>query len=217
MKTVSIVDHDREAGHRLRTMVNASGRFSCVSLYTDWAMARHRLPADAPQIVVIDPGSPQSGGTSELLWLRQKMVKTEFMACTSQLAPGAVLATIQAGAVGYISKGIPMEEFIAALDQMAGGRSPLCPSAARILLREFRKTCPETPFDAALTKRESEILNEIVKGRMLKEMISSLGISQGTLNTHMRRLYRKLGVNSRTEIMARYLSGSLSRPNRLHG
>jgi DNA-binding NarL/FixJ family response regulator len=215
MKTVSIIDPDPVIGSCLRNVIEASGRYRCVSTYLDSSSARHGLPSQQPKIVIFEPCMPDERGIECIRWLKPRMAKTDFLAFTRHDDVKTVLKVMDAGATGYLCKLAKPDQVLGALDDLSSGGSPLSASVARVILEAFRDDGrPGHPIPASLTQREGEVLDEIMKGRMLKEITDTLGISQGTLNTHMRNLYRKLGVNSRCEIMARYFSGSLPSSSR---
>jgi len=210
MNTVSIIDADPMITSFLREAIDASGRYSCVSAYEDPASARRGLLIDQPGIVIFEPRLPDETGIESIRWLKSRMARTEFLAFTRHDDAKTVFNAVSAGATGYLCKRSGPEQLIRALDDLSSGGSPLSATVARLILEAFSGDHrAAVPFPATLTRRESEVLAEIVKGRMLKEITSTLGISQGTLNTHMRKLYRKLEVNSRCEIMARYFSSNL--------
>ncbi|HWB07121.1 MAG TPA: response regulator transcription factor [Verrucomicrobiales bacterium] len=216
MKTVSIIDPDPVIGSCLRNLIDASGRYMCVSTYLDSSSAKRGLLSQQPKIVIFEPCMPDACGIECIRWLKPRMEKTDFLAFTRHDDVNTVLTVMNAGATGYLCKRTKPHDMLGALDDLSSGGSPLSASVARVILEAFRgdESRPAAPFPAILTRRECEVLAEIMKGRMLKEITDTLGISQGTLNTHMRNLYRKLGVNSRCEIMARYFTGAFGSSSR---
>lgn len=207
MKNVSIIEDDPDMCQLLHKVINGSGRYHCLSTYEDAASAKRGIIHDAPNIVIFDIGLPDGSGVECIRWLKPRMAKTEFLAFTGRQDAKTIFEALSAGATGYICKGAKPSEVIRALDDLSAGGSPLNASVARKMVEAFSgESRASAPLPANITRREKEILNEIVRGRMLKEITGTLGISQGTLNTHMSNLYRKLGVNSRSEIMTRYFS-----------
>lgn len=209
MRNVSIIEDCPLMCRVLQEVVNSSGRYRCISTYQDTASARDGLVRDTPDIVIFDIGLPDGSGIECIRWLKPRMAKTEFLAFTGQQDAKSIFEAFSAGATGYICKGAEPEDMISALDSLTAGGSPLSASVARKMVQAFNGDSRATaPLPGTLTRRERDILAEIVRGRMLKEITGTLGISQGTLNTHMTNLYRKLGVNSRNEIMTRYFSSN---------
>jgi DNA-binding NarL/FixJ family response regulator len=141
-------------------------------------------------------------------------------------SPAQVLAAFRAGAQGYLLKGANSTEFALAVRQVLSGGSPITPSIAHVLLNEFRATA-RMPQDRApsgrgslwpytskrekllsqlaepLTERESQVLGLLERGFSNKEAAQSLAISSATVDTHIRKIFRKLRVNSRVELRRR--------------
>ena len=211
MISVSIIDADIMARKSLCGVIRNSGRYKCISTYQDSSSARKGLPIEQPRVVIFDPHVAQGSMMDCIRWLKRRLIGTEFLAFAGHCDSKTVLDAVHAGVTGYISKRVGPERMIAALDELTSGGSPVSASAARAIIQAFTKPrlFPKN-LPATLTRREEEILAELVKGRMLKEITTTLDISQGTVNTHMRNLYRKLEVNSRQEIMIRYFSAGNS-------
>ena len=115
-----------------------------------------------------------------------------------------VLASIEAGATGYILKDSLPEEFVSLIAQLRAGGSPISPVIARQLLKRFQRKeqvagpAPD-PHEAGLTARESEVLALIAKGFSFGEIARLLEVSPHTINAHVKKIYQKLAVHSRGE------------------
>lgn len=212
MISVSIIDEDLPARKLLCRLLQGSGRYQCVSTYLDPPSAKRGLVMEQPRVVIFDPQFAHGSIMDSIRWLKPRLARTEFLAFSVQCDSGTVMEAINAGVNGYLCKRVGPDRLIPALDELLAGGSPLSGSVARTMLQAIissnlqkNAALPDT-----LTRREEEILAELVKGRMLKEITTTLAISQGTVNTHMRNLYRKLEVNSRQEIMIRYFSAGNS-------
>ncbi len=178
MKTVSVVDPDSAIGPRLQQMIDASGRYICVSTYRDLALAKRELLIDQPKIVIFEPRDPNEAGIEWIRWLKPRMAKTEFLAFTKHGDAKTIFNSVSAGATGFLCKHSNAEQLISALDDLCAGGSPLSASVARVVVEAIsgdRRVA--TPFPSTLTRRESEVLAEIVRGCMLKEINETLGIS----------------------------------------
>jgi DNA-binding NarL/FixJ family response regulator len=114
-----------------------------------------------------------------------------------------VLASIEAGATGYILKDSMPEEFVGFIRQLRAGGSPISPVIARQLLKRFKPPAlaPQSgqAEEAALSARESEVLCFIAKGFSFGEIARLLGVSPHTVTTHVKKIYQKLAVHSRGE------------------
>jgi DNA-binding NarL/FixJ family response regulator len=209
LKTVSILEDCPDVSRALREIIDASGRYHCISNFQTIASARVGLRKNPPDILIFDIGLPDGSGVDFVRWLKPRLKETQFIAFTGQADGELVFQAIDAGATGYLSKGAGSLEWIKVLDELSAGGSPLSPAAARTLLEGFRRENPvSAPAPNNLTQREKEILAELAGGRSLSDIAGVVGISRGTLNTHMRNLYRKLKVHSRNEITAMHFAAS---------
>lgn len=209
MISVSILDEDLPARKSLCRLLQGSGRYQCISTYPDPPSAKRGLVMEQPRVVIFDPRFAQGSIMDSIRWLKPRLARTDFLAFSVHCDSQTIMDAIHAGVNGYLCKRLGPDRMIAALDELVAGGSPLSGSVARTMLQTISGAHLQkvAALPATLTRREEEILAEVVKGRMLKEITTALDISQGTVNTHMRNLYRKLEVNSRQEIMIRYFSG----------
>jgi DNA-binding NarL/FixJ family response regulator len=116
-----------------------------------------------------------------------------------------IFDSIRAGASGYLLKHIPAEELILAVEQVHSGGAPMTMQIARKVISHFQQIPKSTPDVEKLTNREQEVLTLLSKGYLYKEIASNLGISINTLRNHLRTIYDKLHVHSRTEATVKYL------------
>jgi DNA-binding NarL/FixJ family response regulator len=111
-----------------------------------------------------------------------------------------VLRSLQAGATGYLLKDSLPGDFIATIDLLVGGGSPIHPTVARQLLRRFNGAAhPVVGTGVTLTDREREVLQLVAKGYRVAEIAALLAISAHTVSSHIKNIYRKLEVSSRGE------------------
>jgi DNA-binding NarL/FixJ family response regulator len=142
------------------------------------------------------------------------MPETEFLVVTAYDDSARVFEALTAGASGYLLKRAPCDEMMAAIRQVNQGGSPMSGHIARKIVSWFRQSKPP-PSDQSenLTQRESEVLHLLAQGHAYKEIADALSISMGTVNTHVRRIYSKLHVQSRTQAVAMVNSSSFIRPS----
>jgi DNA-binding NarL/FixJ family response regulator len=113
--------------------------------------------------------------------------------------------SILAGADGYLLKDTVPSRLLAALQEVRGGGSPMTPQIARRVVQCFRKSDPVRPNLENLTPREMEVLEQLALGNRYKEISDKLGISLDGIRFHIRGVYNKLHVHSRTEAVLKYL------------
>jgi DNA-binding NarL/FixJ family response regulator len=116
-----------------------------------------------------------------------------------------VFDSLAAGASGYLLKRTPPAEILAAIDEVHRGGSPMSSYIARKVVQSFRKPRRAPGESLPLSEREREILQQLAKGYRYKEIADTLSISLDTVRTHLRRIYEKLHVHSRTEAVVKFL------------
>jgi DNA-binding NarL/FixJ family response regulator len=115
-----------------------------------------------------------------------------------------LFASIKAGATGYLLKSSRPDKLLEAVTEAAAGGAPLSPALARRMVDFFRQQAPPTnPLDA-LTAREREILEQLAKGQLYKEISADLGLSYSTVRTHIEHIYQKLRVNTKAAAIAQF-------------
>jgi DNA-binding NarL/FixJ family response regulator len=116
-----------------------------------------------------------------------------------------IFEALAAGAIGYLLKRDVPDKLIQSLGELLDGDSPMSAAIARKVVQHFRKTPPSENQDHNLTPRETEILNHLANGSLYKEIALDVGIGYETVRTHLRRIYSKLQVRTRTEAVVKYL------------
>jgi DNA-binding NarL/FixJ family response regulator len=207
MKTrVSIVDDDEQTRKILTEVIGGVPTLEFVSDYGTTAVAVKRLPLDQPDVVLMDINMPAPNGVECVRLLKPKMPQTQFLMLTVYQSADHVFAALKAGATGYLLKGTRREELVAAIEQIALGGSPMTSAIARKVVRSFAEgAAPSRGFEE-LTTREGSVLELLSQGYLYKEIADRLTISIPTVATHIRRIYEKLHVQSRSQAVAKYFS-----------
>lgn len=209
---VSIVEDDASVRECLAIVINGSSGYRCVGTHPDAESALHRLPVELPHVTLMDIHLPSLSGIECLRILKPKLPETQFIMLTAYSDDSMVFEALAAGATGYLLKRTPPSEILEAIDEAHRGGSPMTSQIARKVVQSFRLPMPATAVDgggsveATLSVREHEILNHLSKGYRYKEIASQLNISTETVRTHLRRIYEKLQVHSRTEAVVRYMN-----------
>lgn len=204
---VSIVDDDEKTRKVLVEIIRQVPTLEYVSDYGSSRVAVSRLPADGPQVVLMDINMPEPDGIECVRLLRPKMPTAQFLMVTVYESPDRVFAALKAGATGYLLKNTPRAELVAAIEQIALGGSPMTSAIARMVVLSFAGPPTQSRSELEdLTPREKAVLELLTQGFLYKEIAERLQIGVTTVTTHIRNIYDKLHVRSRTEAVAKYLS-----------
>jgi DNA-binding NarL/FixJ family response regulator len=154
-----------------------------------------------PQVVLLDLGLPQMSGIEVTREIKKKHPKIEVLIFTVFDEEEKVMEAIQAGASGYLLKGMEASKIVEAISEVRDGGSVIQPSLARSLLRQFQVQAPPGKEEEmpSLTPREVEILQIIAKGLSNAEAAKVLKISRATIRTHLEHIYAKMAVSNRVE------------------
>ena len=204
MTTVIVVEDDPAFLTRFCRAVASAADLSLRAAVGDIASARAAIARQAPDVLLTDLGLPDGSGIDLIRDTALKHPDTDIMVISVFGDEEHVLASIEAGATGYILKDSLPEELVALIAQLRAGGSPISPLIARRLLDRFRpkKKAPVDAVDApasALSPRESEVLALIAKGFNFAEIARLLEVSPHTITAHVKKIYQKLAVHSRGE------------------
>jgi len=209
MISVSIVDDEAKLRQSIATFVNGSPGFKCLSSYGSAEAALNDLPANKPDVVLMDINMGGMSGIECVEKLKVRSPDLQILMLTVYEDTEKIFRALAAGANGYLLKRSSPTKLLAAIREVHGGGSPMTSSIARKVVASFQKQKPAA--DAAgekpgqLSPREQAVLDGLAKGWTYKQLASELDISIDTIRTYIRRIYEKLHVQSRTEAVAKYL------------
>lgn len=203
---VMLVEDDERMSAMLAAAVGSDVRLNLVARFNRFRPALAWLDQHAPDVLLVDLGLPDGSGL-ELIRACARLHDTCEIMVVSMFADEAnVLASIEAGALGYVHKDAEGTDIVEAIVSLRSGGSPMSPSIARRLLTRVKSepismtTRPAGASAApALTPRETEILHLISRGYTYQEVADLLSIMVSSVQTHIKSMYRKLAVNSRSE------------------
>jgi DNA-binding NarL/FixJ family response regulator len=162
------------------------------------------LPRENPSVVLMDINMPGMSGIECVRRLRPQMMDSQFMMLTVYEDPDHIFKALAAGASGYLLKRTPRTELFDAVKDVYAGGSPMSSSIARKIVQSFQRFSPSLAEPDNLSPREREVLELLARGYLYKEICEALHISMPTVNTHIRRIYEKLHVRSRSQAIARF-------------
>ena len=211
---VLVVDDHPLFRHGLAAGLAGETGIQVVGEAADGLEAVQKAQTLLPNVVVMDLQMPRCGGLEATAVLRERVPGSYVLILTVSEQDTDLLAAVKAGAKGYILKRADPQEVISAIHHVALGEAIITPSMASKLLREFGSAKASRPGEAALTERELEVLEWVVKGASNKEIAESLVIAENTVQTHLRSILDKLQVRSRGEAAVYALRKGLVTPPR---
>lgn len=203
---VAIVEDDEEIRANLAYRIRGNVSFSLMHTCTSAETALTELPQLKPEVVLMDINLPGIDGVECVRQLKTKLPGTQFLMLTVYEDNNRIFNSLIAGASGYLLKRTPPGKLLSAIREAHQGGSPMTPHIARRVVQHFQQIPEPVPESAQLTPRESEVLDQLAKGFLYKEILENLGISRGTLHYYIRNVYEKLHVHSRTEAVVKYLN-----------
>lgn len=203
---VSIVEDDEGVRESLASLIDEADGFQCISSHATAEDAIKHIPEKRPDVVLMDINLPNMSGIDCVRKLKEMSPQTQIMMLTMYEDPDQIFNSLAAGASGYLLKRTPHAKLLDAIQEVQRGASPMSGKIARVVVQYFQKKNQPSSDAQALSKREQEILELLSKGFRYKEIADSLGISFDTVRSHLRNIYDKLHVSSRTEAVVKYLN-----------
>ena len=202
--TVAIVEDNEEICTMLARVVAREPKFKCVCTCSSGEAALEVLPQNTPQVVIMDIQLPGISGIQCTSRLRQLMPDSQVLVYTVYGDNDQVFKALKAGASGYLLKRSTPAEIIEAIFDVHLDGAPMSGEIARKVVRSFSE--PVAPKETGqLTPRQEEILGLLARGFVAKEIAKKLGISFDTVRFHLKDIYTKLHVRSKTEAVVKYL------------
>lgn len=209
---VYIVEDDASAREILADWVSHASGFRCVGAHGSVEQALEYLPTEKPSVVLMDINLPGMSGIEGVRQLKPLLPDAQFLMLTVYEDADHVFEALEAGAMGYLLKQTPRSELLASIKDVYAGGSPMTSNIARRVVQAFHRQDATVPESAQLSQREREVLELLARGYLYKEIMDSLNVSRGTLNTYVRRTYEKLHVRSRSQAVAKFSHFSLNEP-----
>ena len=203
--TVGIVEDDAVLRKSLARLVADTKGMQCLATCATGEEALQKLPPLKPQVVLMDLNLPQMPGTECIRRLKEILPETQVIVLTVYEDSEHIFRALKAGASGYLLKRAEPDEVLDAIRNAREGGAPMSSQVAHRVVSSFHASAPSGLNTTALTEREKEILTFLSKGFANKELADKLNISVPTVRTHLRHIYEKLHVRSRSEAIVKYL------------
>jgi DNA-binding NarL/FixJ family response regulator len=208
---VAIIEDDAEICEELRDFLAETDDISCVCACRNLQTALQKVPALAPDVIIMDIHLPDGSGLDGASRLKQLLPETQIVMYTIYEDAEQIFRALKAGASGYLLKSAPPAELLRAIREVRRGEVPMSGEVARKVIQSFREPAPPKSAAAAptevepLTRREEEVLQLLAEGLSSVEISRRLEIGLTTVHSHLKHIYGKLHVRSRTEAVIKYL------------
>lgn len=205
---ICIVEDDPEFQEWIMEEIDSNPALIAVGMYDTAEEALLQLPPLQPDIVIMDLGLERSEMQGLECMLRLKLVapKLKFLVLTSNSDESIVFEALKVGASAYLQKSDIPRKLNELLMEFHQGGAPMSPGIALRVIQSFHQPQENLRLLNSLSPRESDILDELSKGLLYKEIADKFDIKEGTVKAHAHSIYRKLQVNNRTEAINKYLN-----------
>ena len=202
---VVIIEDIRDVREGLAILINGSPGFRCTRSFRTMEEALNGIRDAGPQVVLTDLELPGMSGIDGIRLLQQHVPGVPILALTVHDSDDKVFAALCAGASGYLLKNTPPARLLEGLREVAAGGAPMSPEIARRVVALFRAYRPPSHASYHLTPQENELLKLLVDGHHKKTAAQAMDISINTVSFHLKNIYEKLQVHSKTEAVAKAL------------
>lgn len=206
---VALIEDRREIRDGLAMLINGTQGFKCTGSYRSMEDALPRIGTDLPDVALCDIGLPGMSGIEGMRILKEKFPALLLLMLTIYDDDERIFDALCAGACGYLLKKTPPAKLLEGLREAVDGGSPMSPEVARRVIALFRDIRPPERADYELTPHETRLLKLLVEGHNYKTAALELNVSINTISFHMRHIYEKLQVHSKSEAVAKALRDRL--------
>jgi DNA-binding NarL/FixJ family response regulator len=203
---VALVEDNDDLRMSVKRLLQRSPRLRVIADYPDAESAMADVVRHKPDVVLMDVKLPKMSGVECVRVLKDLLPTVLIIMLTVHDDNDSLFNSILAGADGFLLKDTLPSRLVEAIEEVCQGGSPMTPQIARRIVQRFRKNDPPPPTMENLTPRELEVLEQLALGNRYKEISDSLGISLDGIRFHIRGVYNKLHVHSRTEAVVKYLN-----------
>ena len=202
---VAIIEDRREIRESLSMLISGTAGFECVAAYRSMEEALASIGSKLPDVVLTDIGLPGMDGIEGIKILKEQYPNLLLVMLSVYDDDERIFDALCAGACGYLLKKTPPARLLESLREAVDGGSPISPEVARRVVTLFRDIRPPERAEYDLTPHEKRLLKMLVEGHNYKTAALELNVSVNTISFHMRHIYEKLQVHSKSEAVAKAL------------
>ena len=205
----AVVEDMRDIREGLTTLINFTEGFKCSGSYRSMEEAIPKISAQVPDVLLSDIGLPGMDGIEGIKILKEKFPGLTVLMLTVYDDDERIFDALCAGASGYLLKRTPPAQLMENIREAASGGAPMSPEVASRVIKLFREIRPPEKVDYDLTPHETRLLKLLVEGHNYTTAGEELGVSYNTIKFHMRHIYEKLQVHSKSEAVAKALQNRI--------
>jgi DNA-binding NarL/FixJ family response regulator len=207
--TVTIIEDQRTTREALKALLDGSEGFQTLDLFGSMEEALPKMGARLPDVALVDIGLPGMSGIEGIRRMRDDFPSLLMLVLTVYEDDARIFEAACAGACGYVLKKTPLKQLLTSIREAVNGGAPMSPEIARRVFRLFREIRPPERAEYALTPHEIRLLKLLVEGHSYKTAATEIGVSPHTISFHLRHVYEKLHVHSKSEAVSKALRQGL--------
>jgi len=202
---VGIVEDDRATREGLGLLIDGTPGYRCLAKFRSVEDALNSTMQETPRVLLLDIRLPGMRGCDGIGALKEKFPSVQILMLTINADEDSVFESICKGACGYLLKNTPPARLLEAIRETHNGGAPMSPEIARKVVTLFQRTGPPEKIDERLTPQETRMLRLLVEGNTYQGAADLLKISVHTARNHIRSIYDKLHVHSKSEAVCKAL------------
>jgi DNA-binding NarL/FixJ family response regulator len=202
---VGIIEDQSKIREGLRSLIDGTDGYSCVCSFGSMEEALAKIDRELPDVLLVDIGLPGMSGIEGMRRIKDLHPGLSVLMLTVYDDDQRIFDALCAGASGYLLKKTPPARLLESLNEVMGGGAPMSPDVARRVVAIFREIRPPAEAGYQLTPHEIRILKLLVEGHNYKTAADQLDVSINTIRFHMRSIYEKLQVHSKSEAVSKAL------------
>lgn len=202
---VAIIEDQRPIREGLALLIDNTPGFSCKGTYPSMEETLRQISAAIPDVALVDIGLPGMSGIEGIRLLKVRHPNLQLIVLTVFDDDTRIFDAMCAGASGYLLKKTPPARLLEGIREALSGGAPMSPEVARKVVTLFRQFRPPAYADYKLTPHELRLLQMLVEGHNYKTAAGELSVSVNTVSFHMRSIYSKLRVHSKSAAVAKAL------------
>lgn len=209
--SVAVIEDQPEIRRGLEVLINGTAGYRCTGIFGSMEEALRKLTGQCPRVVLVDIGLPGMSGIEGIPLLRKACPETTVLVLTVYSDDDRIFGAICAGASGYLLKKTPPAKLLESLKEATEGGAPMSPEVARRVISLFKQLRPRQSVDYDLTPHEVRLLQLLAEGHNYKTAATELNVSPNTIAFHMKHVYEKLHVHSKSQAVAKALRSGIVR------